>query len=185
MPDARAIRELDATGVLHSFASPAHPASSGSAAALTGAMAAALVAKAARAGGQPSYAAQAIALAVKLDRLAAKDADVLDSARSALSLVSDGGDARRSFELGQRLTTAAAVPLEIAESCADVVELASALSESAPADLQADMRGAAWLAAASARIAAHLVEVNLGVSEGDPRAERAQDAAARAARLAL
>jgi hypothetical protein len=51
----------------------------------------------------------------------------------------------------------------------------------APDDLLPDVRAAGTLAAAGARAAAHLVEVNLSVATGDPRAERARHAARRAA----
>ena len=74
------MRELNAGLVLEAFASPVHPASAGSAAALTGAMSAALLAKAARSAGDEGAAAQAIALATLpdacqevLDRFFARD----------------------------------------------------------------------------------------------------------------
>ena len=119
------MRELNAGLVLEAFASPVHPASAGSAAALTGAMSAALLAKAARSAGDEAAAAQAIALAIKLERLAAIDADALETARTALADADEGGDARRDFSLGQTLAQAAAVPLDVAESCVDVIDLAA------------------------------------------------------------
>lgn len=176
------MRELNAGLVLEAFASPVHPASAGSAAALTGAMSAALLAKAARSAGDEGAAAQAIALAIKLERLAAIDADALETARSALADADESGDARRDFSLGQMLAHAAAVPLDVAEGCVDVIDLASFVAGIAPDDFLPDVRAAGTLAAAGARAAAHLVEVNLSVASGDPRAERAAQAARRAAR---
>jgi methenyltetrahydrofolate cyclohydrolase len=176
------VRELNAGLVLEAFASPIHPASAGSAAALTGAMSAALLAKAARSAGDEGAAAQAIALAIKLERLAAIDADALETARIALADADEGGDARRDFSLGQTLAQAAAVPLDVAESCVDVIDLAAFVVGIAPADLLPDVRAAGSLAAAGARASAHLVEVNLSVASGDPRAERAAQVARRAAR---
>jgi len=167
--------------VLEAFASPVHPASGGSAAALAGAMGAAILAKAARSAGEEAAAAQAIALAIKLERLAAIDADALETARTALAAVDEGGDKRRDFKLGQTLSQAAAVPLDVAEGCIDVIDLAGFVIQLAPDDLLPDVRAAATLAAAGARAAAHLVQVNLAVAEGDPRAERAQHVARRAA----
>lgn len=175
------MRHLDSGSVLEAFASPLHPAAGGSAAALAGAMAAALLAKAARAAGHEGAAAQAIALAIKLERLAALDADVLETARTALAGAEDRVDARNDFRLGQTLAQAAAVPLDVAEACVDVVDLAALVAEVAPGDLVPDVRAAGSLAAAGARVAAHLVEVNLSVAAGDPRAERARQAARRAA----
>ena len=175
------MRELNAGLVLEAFASPVHPASGGSAAALAGAMGAALLAKAARSAGEEAAAAQAIALAIKLERLAAIDADALETARTALSDAEEGGDVRRDFKLGQTLSQAAAVPLDVAEGCVDVIDLAALVAQIAPDDLLPDVRAAGSLAAAGARAAAHLVEVNLSVAVDDPRAERARQAARRAA----
>jgi hypothetical protein len=62
-----------------------------------------------------------------------------------------------------------------------VIDLAALVVEIAPDDLLPDVRAAGSLAAAGAKAAAHLVEVNLGVAAGDPRAERARHAARRAA----
>jgi len=175
------VRDLDAGPVLEAFASPVHPAAGGSAAALAGAMGAALLAKASRSAGEEAAAAQAIALTIKLERLAAIDADALATARAALAGADGGGDERRDFKLGQTLSRAAAVPLDVAEACADVLELAAVVGQLAPPDLIPDVRAAGCLAAAGARAAAHLVEVNLAVAGDDPRAERAQQVARRAA----
>ena len=175
------MRDLNAGLMLEAFASPVHPAAGGSAAALAGAMAAALLAKAARSAGEEAAAAQAIALAIKLERLAAIDAAALETARAALAAVDEGGDERRDFKLGQTLSRAAAVPLDVAEACADVLELAEVVVDLAPADFVPDVRAAGSLAAAGARAAAHLVEVNLAVAGDDPRADRAQHVARRAA----
>jgi hypothetical protein len=64
----------------------------------------------------------------------------------------------------------------------DVIDLASFVAGIAPDDLLPDVRCAGSRAAAGAKAAAHLVEVNLSVASSDPRAERAQQAARRAAR---
>ena len=167
--------------MLEAFASPHNPASGGSAAALAGAISAALVAKAARGAGEEGAASQAIALAIKLERLAGIDAEALATARAALADADAGGDPRRDFRLGLTLAHAAAVPLDVAEACVDVVDLAVLVAGVATDDLLPDVRAAASLAAAGARAAAHLVEVNLSVGSDDPRAQRAREAARRAA----
>lgn len=176
--------ELGLNRVLDALADPGESPAGGSAAALVGAIAAATAAKGARASGDHGSAAQAVALATRLTRLAVLDADALRAARTALADASAGGDdERRDFGLGRALARSAALPLEIAEACADVAALATMLAESVVPDFQPDCRSAGWLAAAAARAAAHLVEVNLAVGSGDERAERARDAAAFATDL--
>ena len=170
--------EFDLNVVLEMLADPGETPAGGSAAALAGALAAAIAVKGARASGDDASAAQASALAARLVNLAAVDADALGAARGALADASAGGDVRRDFGLGQALAHAAAVPLEIAEACADVAALAGGLADSVVPDLQPDCRSASWVAAAGARAAAHLVEVNLAMQTDDDRAERARFAAA-------
>lgn len=165
----------------------------GSAAALTVAIAAGLVAMVARcsreswteAGG---VAAQALAIRDRAGPLANADAAVWDEAVAALRGASDskgGGKGDAALELA--LERAAAVPLEIAQLGADVAELAVHAAESCDGEYRADAAAAGALAAGGARAAAHLVEVNLGVREGDVRLQRArasvQAAAAAAERV--
>jgi formiminotetrahydrofolate cyclodeaminase len=87
-------------------------------------------------------------------------------------------DDRRDFALGTLLERAAAIPLAIAEACADVATLARELADRLDPALGPDLEAAALLAAGAARGAAHLVEVNLVVSPEDERARRARAAAA-------
>jgi methenyltetrahydrofolate cyclohydrolase len=151
----------------------------GSAAALVGAMAAALCAKVALLSSDGGSAAQGAALCRKLTALADEDARLYTTALSELGLRDD------DFKLGRALEQAADAPLRIGEACADVATLASALAEHGASECQADARSAAALAAGAARAAAVLVEVNLGVSGNDERVELARrfsaqaDAAAR------
>jgi formiminotetrahydrofolate cyclodeaminase len=150
----------------------------GSAAALVGAIAAALCAKVAHSSAEGGSVAQAAALCRRLTSLAEEDARLYVTALSELDRRDD------DFKLGRALEQAADAPLRIAEACADVAALASALAERA-SERQADARSAAALAAGAARAAAVLVEVNLGVRDDDERVQLAQrltaqaDAAAR------
>ena len=83
---------------------------------------------------------------------------------------------------------AAVVPLEIAALGADTAALAVIAAERCDGAYRADAAAAAALAAGGARAAAHLVEVNLGVREGDERLARArgsEQAAAEAAERLL
>jgi len=139
---------------------------------------AALLAELAREFGDDAAAAQADSLRVRAAGLA--QADAAAYAAATLLLIDREG---RDFELGRALDEAAAVPLRIAETAADVAELAAALSDRVVPDARADLGGAALLAEGAARAATHLVEVNLAVSPGDERLRRAR-AAVEAARAA-
>lgn len=119
-------------------------------------------------------AAQALALQDRAAPLARVDAHAWQEAFSALRLAGDAGDTRRDSELERKLERAAAVPLEIAQLGADVAELAVLAGERCEGAYRADAAAAAALAAGGARAAAHLVEVNLGVREGDERLARAR-----------
>ena len=152
----------------------------GSAAAITVAFAARLVAMVANcsratwdeAGG---VVAQATAISERATVLAQTDATVWEEALTALrdaESVSEG-DPRRDFNLEQKLDAAAAAPLEIASLGADAVALASLSAEHGEGTYRADAAAAAALAAGAARAAAHLVRVNLGVRPSDPRLTRA------------
>ena len=150
----------------------------GPAAAHVAALAARVLASAADGAEEGSaLAAQARALARRLDRLAYDDVTAFRAARAALDRVSEAGEERRDFALGQLLERAADVPLAIAESAADVVELAQEIEPLVESRAAPDVGAAARLAAGAARAAAHLVELNLGVSEGDDRLDRALRAA--------
>jgi formiminotetrahydrofolate cyclodeaminase len=139
-------------------------AAAGPVAAQTGSAAAGVLRAAAQDAGEQALAAQAGSLVVRLDRLADVDAP----------------DARRDFALGRAVEQAAAVPLAIAEACADVVALARELTPLVTTGFAPDVEAARLLAAGAAAGAAHLVEVNLVVGSDDVQVGRAQ-AAARAA----
>ena len=138
-------------------------------------------------------AAQALALQDRAARLAHVDAEVWEEALSALRNagggVGGGSDgARRDHALERKLERAAAVPLQIAELGADVAALAAHAAELCDGAHRADAAAAAALAAGGARAAAHLVEVNLGVREGDERlvqARASEQAASEAAERLL
>jgi formiminotetrahydrofolate cyclodeaminase len=159
----------------------------GSAAAIVGAVAAAVVAKAARRSGDLGAAAQASALADRLIRLAALDADVFAAALEALRHATEGGNEdasgseSRDFQLGRTLDQAAAVPLAIAEAAADVALLASEVARAEGSELREDAAAAAWLTAGAARAAAHLVAINLASRPDIQAKARAAVTAATAA----
>jgi formiminotetrahydrofolate cyclodeaminase len=153
------------------------PAAS-SAAAATVAMAAALVARAARSSpdweGAPGIAAQALRLRERADELVAGAGRAYAAAAEALA--GRPGDGT----LMVLLERAATAPLEIARVAADVALLGALAAEAAEDRVRPDALAAAVLAAGAASAAAGIVAVNLGVTADDDRLARAQ-AHARAA----
>ena len=176
---------LEIDGALATLGSPAHAAAGGSGAALAGAVAAAVVAKAARVSERPGSAAQAMSLQARLLRFAEIDAAVLAEARAELAhRVSEGPGSGRDFELGVALRRALAVPCSIGEACADVAQLAADERESVADDHRADLAAAAAMAAGAAHAAAHLVAVNLVAMPDDAEVVAARRFSARAAAVA-
>ena len=164
----------------------------GSASALTVAFAAGLVAMVARRSAESwedagGVAAQALALQARAAPLALADAQVWEQALDALHDAAGDGAAPNG-DLETKLELSAEVPLQIAEAAADTASLAALAAELGEGSYRPDAAAAAVLAAAGARVAAHLVSVNLTVSEGDARLGRArasEEAAADSARRAL
>jgi formiminotetrahydrofolate cyclodeaminase len=170
--------DLTAAELLDELAGPVAPAG-GSAVAFTVAMAAAVVRMAARASKDSwdaagGVVAQAEALRARAAPLAQLDADVLDSALA----VRDGAAAlspeKRDWEIGKAFAAAAEPPLEIARTAADVAELGAEVAVRGDPRMRADAIAAVILAAAAARAAVTIVEVNLTAVGGDLRVAEAQ-----------
>ena len=183
MDDERYL-DLSVTTFLDGLAARERAPGGGSAAALTVAFAAGLVAMVARSSRDvwddaPGIAAQALTLQDRASSLTHTDAEAWDDALAALRAAADptesgGNGARGDFELERKLERAAAIPLEIAELGADTAVLAAHAGEHGDLAYRADAAAAAALAAGGARAAAHLVEVNLGIRPGDERLARAR-----------
>jgi formiminotetrahydrofolate cyclodeaminase len=162
----------------------------GAAAAVTAALAAAIVGMAARA--QPGWegsagaAAQANGLRRRIAPLADIDAAAYAESLAALRLPKQGLEEEvRNMAIRDTLALAAAVPLAIAEAAADVSLLAVEVAERCDPAIRVDVVAAAHLAAGAARGAAELVAVNLGVHQEDDRLTLARglaDTAAASAR---
>jgi formiminotetrahydrofolate cyclodeaminase len=170
-------------GFLDQLAARTPTPGGGGAAAVTGAMAAGLVAMAARFSAKQlpeagDLADRADTLRHMAAQLADMDARAYTAVLEALRLPREAGQ-RREALLG-----AALVPLEIAEIGAEVAQLAARVAEAGNPNLRGDAATAAVLAAASARSAACLVDINVDLGELDPelsrRAARAVQAAADA-----
>lgn len=187
------LMELDVEDFLGRIAAEEQSPGGGSAAAVTVAMAAGLVAMVARCSktnwpDAPGVAAQALQIQKRAGPLASVDAFAWDDALDALRRAKEGEGTGDDAALQLRLERAAAVPLEIAQLAADVADLAAIAGERCEGTYQADAAAAAALAAGAARAALHLVEVNLGVREGDARLKQAREieqAAASASERAL
>jgi len=159
----------------------------GSAAAVTAAMAAALVAMAARLSADSwadaaGFSAQTAALRDRLAALAQADADDYAESLRILENPEAIPAERRDRVLASALDRAAQTPLLIAETAGDVATLAYQARERVEPKVQADVEAAVALAASAAQAAARLVEVNLSATRGDPRVEQARAAAEAAAR---
>ena len=182
-----AFLDLELGDFLDRLAAPEQGPGGGSAAALTVAVAAGLVAMVARrsrnswteAGG---VAAQALAVQKRVAPLAEQDAQAWAAALEALS----GG--RGDDELERSLAEAVEIPLRIGDAAADVATMAALAAEMGEGMFRGDAAAAALLAEAAARAAGKLVAVNLTVTEADERlirARRSEQLAAEAAARAL
>lgn len=165
----------------------------GSVAALATAMAAGLVAKAARISQEGWFEAsgiiaQADSLRRRIAPLAETDAAVYRQALETMRSPTETEPEWRDAEIAHALSRAADIPLQIAEAAADVAALGALVAERGTEALRAEAAAGAALAEAGARIAAQLVEVNLAVAPEDARISKARrfaDEAAASARGAL
>jgi len=171
--------------LLASIADETRAPAGGSVAAIVVALAAALVAKAARLSrgswrDARGAIAQADALRARVVPLAEADAAAYAEAIAALEARDPG--------LGAALSRSAHIPLVIAEAAADVASLAKWVAEEGDPAARGDAATAAVYALAAARAAAHLVEINLSATRGDERvlvARALAQTAERAAEAAL
>jgi len=164
---------------LDRIASAEPEATGGSVAAVAVAMAAGLVAMAARLAHEWPKADEVVdraeALRSKLTTLAPADEDAYAKVIEALRLPTDSPS--RGAEVAAALSGAADVPLAVAEAAAEVAVLAALVAQEGNEQLRGDALVAAELAEAGARGAAELVAINLA-GRDDPRIGRAKDLAA-------
>jgi formiminotetrahydrofolate cyclodeaminase len=146
----------------------------GSAAAITVAMSAGLVAMVARASKKHwdeagGVVGQAETLRARVAPLAQADAEAYLRALTALRGREQLEERYRDQKLREALEHAAEIPLRIAEAGCDLASLAALLVENGNPEVRADAAAAAVLAEGGTRAAAKLVAVNLSAMEGDPR----------------
>jgi formiminotetrahydrofolate cyclodeaminase len=134
---------------------------SGSGAAMTGAIGAALAELAARFSDEDETASRLVELRARLVELADEDAE----AYTAFMRTRSDEDRDRTID----------VPLAIAEAAAEIASIARVLVERGNPRVAGDAEAGYELARAAARVGARLVEINLG-GAGDPRLDRARAA---------
>ena len=168
--------------VLDEIAGPSPAPGAGAVSGVVTAMAAGLIASAARRSTDwedaRGVAAQAQALRSRVEKLAEANEEAY---LEALALI-EGADelGGRDAAIGKALDTAAELPLSIAECAYDVALLGAEAAEHAAPGGAEDAAAAALLAEAAARAAAGLVAANLVSVPGDERVEHAQRLAAAA-----
>jgi formiminotetrahydrofolate cyclodeaminase len=150
----------------------------GSAAALTGALAAALAEMAAAFAELVDSRDRATRLRARMLELA--EADTRSYGPVLLALRLERSDPERDARLREALSTAAEVPLAIAAATAELGELAATVAPASNPHLLGDVTAAAILAEAAAHAAARLVELNLAGSPADPRLREVEAFAERA-----
>jgi formiminotetrahydrofolate cyclodeaminase len=127
-------------------------------------------------------AVQAITLRRRAEIAGREDAEAYGSARAALALSASPSSATgRDAALRAALIAAADALLAIAAISADCAALAAEIAAHCAPEVRADAAGAAELAAAAARVADGLVQINLALTSGDPRRVRARELAQAAA----
>ena len=158
----------------------------GSAAAIAVAMAAGLVTMVARAsidhwdeaGG---VVGQAETFRARVAPLAQADADAYEAALGALRGRGELEERYRDQKLQAALAQAAEIPQRIAEAGSDLACLAALLVEHGNPEVRVDAAAASVLAESGTRVAAKLVEANLGATEEDPRVRHVRTLVAVAA----
>jgi formiminotetrahydrofolate cyclodeaminase len=185
---------LDATlrDFLETLAGEGPAPAGGTAAAIAVAMAAGLVTMVARASKEHwdeagGVVGQAETFRARVAPLAQVDAEAYETALGALRDPAQLEERYRDQKLQAALASAAEVPQRIAEAGSDVACLAALLVEHGNPEVRVDAAAASILAESGTRVAAKLVETNLGATEEDPRVRHvrtlvavAEEASARA-----
>jgi formiminotetrahydrofolate cyclodeaminase len=184
-----ALYDRDLRTMLDEIAGPSAAPGAGAVSGIVVAMAAGLIASAARR--SPDWedakgiAAQAQALRSRVERLAEANEEAYLEALALIEGATENGG--NDAVIGKALDTAAELPLAIAECAYDVALLGAEAATHAVRGGAEDACAAARLAEAAARAVAGLVAVNLISLPGDERvdhAHRLADAATDAARRA-
>jgi formiminotetrahydrofolate cyclodeaminase len=175
-------RDLTVASFVERLASSEPVPGGGSAAAVAGSLAAALVAMVTALSDRPKYAEHAAlhaevgpaarALADRLLELADEDSVAYAGYGAAMRLPKESATERetRSAAIRQAARAASLVPFRTVEACHEVVGLAEAIAGRSNRNASSDLEVAATLALAAAKSAAANVEVNLPAIEDEPAA---------------
>jgi formiminotetrahydrofolate cyclodeaminase len=185
-----ALYDRDLRAILDEIAGPSPAPGAGAVSGIVTAMAAGLIASAARRSDDweegKAVSGQAQALRSRVESLAEANQEAYLEALALIEgATEDGG---RDEAIGKALDTAAELPLSIAECAYDVALLGAEAAQHAVRGGAEDAAAAAILAEAAARSAAGLVAANLVSRPGDERvvhARKLADAAGVAARRAV
>ena len=161
----------------------------GAVAAVVVAMAAGLVAMAARFSLErwadaAGVVERADALRRRVAPLGPADSQAYGDVLTAMRLPKDVKPEVRDTTLANALARAAEIPLTIAKEASEVAVLAALVAENGNPNLRGDAVAGAVLAEGGARAAANLVAINLGTSAPDERVDRAREHVATAAAAA-
>src|SRR5439155_3537034 len=181
--------DLRLRDLLERVAAPEPAPGGGPVLALVAALAAGILAMAARASADfwedaGGVAAQAEMLRARAAPLAQVDAETYQRALAVRDDHTERYEERRDWEIGRPFAAPAEPPLQIARVAADIAELAQEVASRADQRLRPDALAAAALASAVARACAELVAVNLTATEDDPRVREAHSHAEAAQRAA-
>jgi formiminotetrahydrofolate cyclodeaminase len=187
-----ALYDRDLRVILDEIAGPSPAPGAGAVSGVVIAMAAGLIASAARRSAEwdegKGVSAQAQALRSRVERLAEANEEAYLEALALIEGTGASEDGARDQAIGKALDTAAELPLSIAECAYDVALLGAEAAQHACRGGAEDAAAASILAEAAARSAAGLVAANLVSRPGDERvvhAQRLADAATDAARRAV
>ncbi len=181
--------DLPLRGFLDAVASREPAPGGGCAAAVSVAMAAGLVAMAARLSPDLPEGERVVADAERLRRrsaeLADADAEAYAQVLATLSATRGSEPDERQERRRAAFESAALVPLEAAELGADTARLAALLVAGGNPNLRGDAATAAYVAEAAVRSAAALVRINVASGECDPALDTRAARCARAAQEAV
>jgi formiminotetrahydrofolate cyclodeaminase len=166
--------------LLDEIAAEAPAPGGGTVAAVVAAMAAGLVAMAARFSRETwpeavEVAARADELRHRFVPLGPADSQAYEEVLTAMRLPRDLEPEVRNAAIGHALARAAEIPLEIAREASEVAALAALAAERGNPNLRGDATTGAVLAAGCVRASANLVEINLGTTASDRRIAQARE----------
>lgn len=170
---------LPAAQLLDEIASEKPAPGAGSVTALVVAMAAGLVAMAARLSrddwpASASVVERAEDIRGRVAPLAAADAAAFEDVLIALRLPRHLEDDVREAAIDNALVRAAEVPLQIAREAVEIAELGALVAERGNQRVRGEAVAASILAASAGRAAANLVTINRGADQGDARIGQAR-----------